>query len=287
VTSSHQNTPIAVVRDIENLRAAVRSWRRNGDRIALVPTMGALHAGHLALVAAARSRARRVVTSIFVNPTQFAPTEDFSKYPRTFEADRAKLETAGCDMIWAPTVSVMYPDGFATKVHVDGPARGLETDFRPHFFSGVATVCTKLFTQVGPDVAIFGEKDYQQLLVVRQVARDLDLGLEIVGHPTVREPDGLAMSSRNVYLSTADRQTAVALHATLQDMRSEVSVGVSCGEAERRATAALKTLGFRVDYVAARNAETLEPPNGRTGEPLRILAAARLGSTRLIDNIAV
>ena len=275
----------AVARDLASLRGAIDAWRHARLTVALVPTMGALHAGHIALVAEGLKRADRVVTSIFVNPAQFAPTEDFSKYPRTFDDDRAKL-AAGCHLIWAPTVPVMYPAGFACKVIPEGAALGLETDFRPHFFAGVATVCTKLFTQVAPDFAVFGEKDYQQLLVVRQVARDLDLRLQIIGYPTVREADGLAMSSRNAYLSPEARGTAPAIHATLQDCAGKVRHKLPRVDIERDASAALTAKGFKVDYVAIRDADTLGPPSAAT-KHLRILAAAWLGQTRLIDNIGV
>lgn len=268
------------------LRDTVDGWRRDGLSVALVPTMGALHAGHVALVRDGLARADRVVTSIFVNPTQFAPTEDFAKYPRTFDSDRAKLADAGCHLIWAPTVDVMYPAGFATKIEPAGPAIGLETEFRPHFFAGVATVCTKLFTQVGADVAVFGEKDYQQLLVVRHVARDLDLRVEIVGHPTVREPDGLAMSSRNAYLTAEERQQAVAVHDELQRAARALRGGARTSDVEHAAAAALAGRGFKVDYFAVRDAETLAQPEPSTAA-LRLLAAVWLGRTRLIDNIGV
>lgn len=275
-----------VARDLAGLRSAVDEWRRAGLKVALVPTMGALHAGHIALVAEGLKRADRVVTSIFVNPAQFAPTEDFSKYPRTFDDDRAKLSVAGCHLIWAPTVPVMYPTGFATRIVPEGAALGLETDYRPQFFAGVATVCAKLFTQVAPDFAIFGEKDYQQLLVVRQIVRDLDLRLEIVGYPTVREADGLAMSSRNAYLSADARGIAPAIHLMLQTIAAKWHVDADRDALEREATAALNARGFKVDYIAIRHAATLAPPTAPS-DPLRILAAAWLGQTRLIDNIGV
>ncbi len=262
--------PVAVVRTVPDLRRSMAEWRRQGLSIALLPTMGALHAGHLALAAEGLRRCDRLVTSIFVNPAQFAPQEDFGSYPRTFEQDLAKLAEAGGHLVWAPTADVMYPEGFATRVAPSGAAEGLETDFRPHFFGGVATVCCKLFTQTLPDIAMFGEKDYQQLCVVRQMARDLDLPLEIVGHPTVREADGLAMSSRNAYLSVA----------------RDVEAGASVEAAEAGGIEALEKAGFGpVDYVAVRDAATLREVPAFDGRPLRVLAAAWLGKTRLIDNV--
>ena len=206
---------IPVIRAIADLRAQVRAWRGRGDSVALIPTMGALHEGHLQLVRLARARAKRAVVSIFVNPTQFAPHEDFDRYPRDEAGDLAKLAGVGCDVVWGPTLKVMYAEGFATRIVPAGAAEGLESDFRPHFFGGVATVCCKLFTQVLPDIAVFGEKDYQQLMVVTQMVRDLDLPLEIVGAPTVREADGLAMSSRNAYLSAEERRAAPTMHRAI------------------------------------------------------------------------
>jgi pantoate--beta-alanine ligase len=278
---------LAIARTLAELRAQVAAWRASGARVALVPTMGALHAGHLALVAEARRRAPRTITSIFVNPTQFAPHEDFGKYPRTFESDCAALKSAGCDLVWAPTVPVMYPDGFATRIQPAGAATGLESDFRPHFFGGVATVCAKLFLQTQADFALFGEKDYQQLQVVRQMVRDLDIAIEIVGHPTVREPDGLAMSSRNAYLSPEDRQRAPLLHAVILDVARGVASGHAAGELVAAARKRLADAGFRVDYVEVRNAETLATLDAAASGPARVLAAAWLGTTRLIDNVAV
>ncbi len=276
------------VRTVAELRAVVQAWRAAGDTVALVPTMGALHEGHLSLARYGKSRCTRVVTSIFVNPTQFAPTEDFSSYPRTFDGDLAKLATVGCDLVWAPTADVMYPEGFATMIVPDGAAQGLETDFRPHFFRGVATVCCKLFTQVAPDVAVFGEKDYQQLCVVTQMARDLDLPLEVVGRPTVREADGLAMSSRNAYLAADERKVAVAMITALSDVAAAVRAGGDVEAACAIHSQALLNAGFKsVDYLTVRDAGTLKPPSPDTPpSELRILAAAWLGKTRLIDNIA-
>ena len=246
--------------------------------------MGALHAGHVALCRLARQHADAVVVSIFVNPAQFAPHEDFDRYPRTLAADQAKVAGAGVSLIWAPAPALMYPSGFATRIEMAGPALGLETDFRPHFFSGVATVCCKLFTQVRPDVAIFGEKDFQQLAVVRRMAADLDLGLEIVGAPTQRERDGLALSSRNAYLSREERLIAPAMHRSLEACRDALESGTPIGQAEEQGRHALLSKGFgKVDYFCVRDAASLGvPANGLR----RILAAAWLGATRLIDNIA-
>jgi pantoate--beta-alanine ligase len=276
-----------VVRSLAPLRAQVRAWREAGDGIALVPTMGALHEGHLELVRLAKSRWRRAVVSIFVNPAQFAPHEDFEHYPRDEAGDLAKLATVGCDLVWAPGGPEMYPHGFATRIVPGGAAEGLESTFRPHFFAGVATVCCKLFTQVAPDIAVFGEKDYQQLCVVRQTVRDLDLPLQIVGLETVREPDGLAMSSRNAYLTADERKVAPLLHRSIGDIaraaarRDGVAAAVASGKA------ALEAAGFKVDYLEVRDAETLQPAGFGTGRPLRVLVAAWLGKTRLIDNVAV
>jgi pantoate--beta-alanine ligase len=279
---------ILVAKTVPELRAQVANWRGQGARVALVPTMGALHEGHLALVRQGASKANRVVVSIFVNPAQFAPHEDFDKYPRTFEADRAKLEETGAaHLIYAPAPREMYPEGFVTKVSVDGPAAGLESDFRPHFFGGVATVVAKLFTQCRPDYAMFGEKDYQQLLVVKRMARDLDLGVEIVPCPIVREADGLALSSRNAYLDAGQRKIAASLNRVLADVATRVRSGASIPVAEAEGAAALLTAGFeRVDYVAVRDAETLAMIHD-VKRPARVLAAAWLGETRLIDNMAV
>jgi pantoate--beta-alanine ligase len=283
---------VKVARTVKDLRRIVGSWRKAGETVGLIPTMGALHDGHMALVREARARCDRTVTSIFVNPTQFAPNEDFSKYPRTFETDLEKLAGAGGDLVWAPLPQEMYTEDFATRIVPGGPAEGLESDYRPHFFSGVATVCTKLFTQVAPDIAMFGEKDYQQLRVVTQTARDLDLPLTIVPVATIREPDGLAMSSRNRYLSADERAIAPALHAALSDIAT--ALATEEGGASPRRIAALAVgarrkigaAGFRsVDYVEVRDADTLKPVQAGSDRPLRILAAAWLGKTRLIDNI--
>ena len=276
----------AIVATVAALRQATAGLRRAGETIALVPTMGALHEGHLDLVRLAKSRCNRVVVSIFVNPEQFAPHEDFDRYPRAIPADAEKLATVGADLIWAPSATGMYPLGFATRIIPSGAAVGLESDFRPHFFGGVATVCCKLFTQVAPDIAIFGEKDYQQLAVVRQLVRDLNLPLEIVGAPTHRDADGLALSSRNVYLSPAERAIAPALHRALQTAAAAIRAGTSPQEATATARAAVLSAGFaNVDYLEARDEETLATPS--PGRPLRLLTAAWLGKTRLIDNVGV
>ena len=279
---------VSYVSTVSELRAQVQAWRSSGETVALLPTMGALHAGHLSLARHGKTRCDRLVTSIFVNPTQFAPQEDFSTYPRTFESDLEKLVAVGCDLVWAPTANVMYPDGFATMITPEGAALGLETDFRPHFFSGVATVCCKLFTQCAPDIALFGEKDYQQLCVIRQLVRDLDLPLEIVGCETIREDDGLAMSSRNAYLSGTERDIATAMHQVLAEAANDFRSGTSADDACKAAGDKLLQAGFKsIDYVAIRDAETLATVEPGTDRPCRILAAAWLGETRLIDNIAV
>jgi pantoate--beta-alanine ligase len=276
-----------VDRTIAALRSRVAAWRKAGESVALVPTMGALHEGHLALVRAARERSRHAVVSIFVNPTQFAPNEDFKAYPRDEATDLAKLATVATDAVFAPTVAEMYPEGFATSVAVGGPSAGLETDFRPHFFGGVATVVAKLLLACLPDVAIFGEKDYQQLLVVRRMVADLAIPVTIIGHPTLREPDGLARSSRNAYLSPAERTVAPKLNQALREAAAAIANGKPIQEALAAARATLASAGFAVDYIELRNADTLSPVTDPKREPLRLLAAARLGKTRLIDNIPV
>lgn len=274
---------------LTGLRTRIGGWRREGLRVGLVPTMGALHDGHLELVRLAGRNADRIVVSIFVNPAQFAPHEDYDRYPRDLAGDMAKLAGAGCHGVWAPERHVMYPQGFATKVVPEGAALGLESDFRPHFFAGVATVCTKLFTQAGPDVAVFGEKDYQQLCVIRQVVRDLDLAVDIIGAPIVREMDGLAMSSRNRYLDGRQRSIANALHGALLQAAQQARGGAAGLDVlERQAKEAVLAAGFdRVDYIAFRAADSLAQPVQGRDDPLRLLAAAWLGKTRLIDNVAV
>jgi len=277
-----------VARTVPALRRAVAALRKAGGSVALVPTMGALHAGHLALVRAAKKRARRVVVSIFVNPTQFAPNEDFASYPRRFAADLKVLAQAKVDLIWAPSPAVMYPDGFATQIAPGGAAQaGLEDKFRPHFFGGVATVVAKLFTQVGPDVALFGQKDYQQLRVVTQMAADLDLPVTVVGIPTVRERDGLALSSRNAYLSAAERRNAPVLCRVLKQCAARIKGGEPPAQVLSEGAAEIMRAGFTLDYLEARHARTLAPVSSRQDGPIRLLVAARIGKTRLIDNIAV
>jgi len=277
-----------VVRTVPALRRAVEALRARKAAVALVPTMGALHDGHVSLVRLARRRAQKVIVSIFVNPTQFAPTEDFGSYPRTWKSDVAKLAAEKVDLIWNPDVKAMYPDGFATRIVPEGPATaGLEDRFRPHFFGGVATVVGKLFTQCRPDVAIFGEKDFQQLRVVTQMARDLDLGVRVIGSRTVRERDGLAMSSRNVYLSAEERQTATTLYRAMKESAKRLKAGEDFEAAMTAGRELIASAGFVLDYFEARHAETLAPIQSVKDAPVRILVAAKLGTTRLIDNIGV
>jgi pantoate--beta-alanine ligase len=277
---------IAIARSVAELRRQVGAWRAQGERIGLVPTMGALHAGHLALVAAAQAQCRRAVVSIFVNPRQFGPREDFSAYPRPEADDLAKLTAAKADLVWMPPVEEMYPDGFTTTISLGGPAEPLEGAHRPGHFDGVATVVCKLLTQVAPDAAFFGEKDYQQLLVVRRMARDLNLPVEIVGVPTVREPDGLALSSRNVYLSADERRVAPQLYRAMREAAAGIGQRTPPASALARAILTLGEAGFQVEYIELRDAETLAPVDALT-KPARLLVAAHLGRTRLIDNIPV
>ena len=280
--------PPRIVRTVKALRSAVQKWRAAGESVALVPTMGALHDGHLTLVALAKRKADRTVVSIFVNPTQFGPTEDLSRYPRDEAGDAKKLGAAGTGLIWAPTPEEMYPEGFATTIVPKGAALPLEGEFRPHHFAGVATVCTKLFSQVTPDVAIFGEKDYQQLCVIRQTVRDLNLPVKIVAAPTSRERDGLARSSRNVYLTADERAAAPSLHRALKGIAAIAAKGGLINKAIDVATHDLLHGGFtKIDYLTVRDAETLAPFEPKAGRPGRVLGAAWLGTTRLIDNIAV
>ncbi|MSO68556.1 MAG: pantoate--beta-alanine ligase [Pseudolabrys sp.] len=277
-----------IVRAVPALRRAVAAYRDAGERIALVPTMGALHRGHLALVRQAHARARRVVVSIFVNPTQFAPHEDFDSYPRRFATDIAALSEAKVDLVWAPSAAVMYPQGFASRVEPGGPAKaGLEDKFRPHFFGGVATVVAKLLTQTAPDFALFGQKDYQQLRVVTQMAKDLDLPLKVIGVPTVRETDGLALSSRNVYLSAGERSVAPTLYRVLKAAAVRIKRGEAIARVLDVARIEIDLAGFTLDYLEARHALTLVPVASRKDEPIRLLVAAKIGKTRLIDNLAV
>jgi len=279
---------LRVARTVPTLRRAVLRWRAARERLALVPTMGALHAGHGALVRAARRRARRVVVSIFVNPAQFAPEEDLTTYPQTFNSDVAMLTGLEADLIWAPSTDLMYPPGFATRVVPAGPAAaGLEDRFRPHFFEGVATVVTKLLVQCAPDYAMFGEKDYQQLKVISQMAKDLDLSARIVAIPTVREKDGLALSSRNAYLSARERAIAPALNRVLKECAGKIARGEPLPQVLDEGARAIEQTGFLLDYLEARDAETLAPVTSAADGPIRLLVAARLGSTRLIDNLPV
>jgi pantoate--beta-alanine ligase len=277
-----------IVRTVPSLRRALAPFRDTGQRIALVPTMGALHRGHLALVREARRRAHRVVVSIFVNPTQFAPHEDFGSYPRGFAADLKALQTAKADLVWAPSAEVMYPEGFATRIEPQGAAKaGLEDKFRPHFFGGVATVVAKLFTQTTPDFALFGEKDYQQLRVVTQMAKDLDLPLKVIGVPTVREHDGLALSSRNAYLSAAERSVAPLLYRVLKTSAARIKKGEKIQHVLDVGPIEIDVAGFALDYLEARHALTLAPIASRKDGPIRLLVAAKIGKTRLIDNLGV
>jgi pantoate--beta-alanine ligase len=274
---------VQVVHYLSDLRRAVAGLREDGARIALVPTMGALHAGHMALVEAARADGAKVVASIFVNPKQFGPNEDLARYPRPAEADTALLTGHRCDLLWMPAVDEMYPAGFATNVSVSGVSEGQDGAARPGHFDGVATVVAKLFNQVAPDAAYFGEKDFQQLAVIRQMVADMDFALEIVGVPTVREPDGLALSSRNAYLSADERARAVALPRALADAKQAIEAGEDGAVAA--AVASLADAGFVTDYVELVDAATLGSPVA--GQPRRLLAAARIGATRLIDNLPI
>ena len=276
-----------LVRTVAALRRETAKWRSDGLTYAVVPTMGAIHSGHTELVVQGLKRADRVITSIFVNPKQFGAHEDLSKYPRDEDSDVRKLGKAGTQLIFSPGPEEIYPPGFATTVSLSGPASaGLEDKFRPHFFDGVTTIVAKLFIQTGADFAMFGEKDYQQLMAVTRMARDLDIPIEVIGIATVREADGLAKSSRNVYLSKSERQQATAINRNLQNAAERIRSGINPQSATRAVTRTLMALGFRVDYVSARNAESLAIPKNKD-EPLRLIAAAWLGKTRLIDNIAV
>ncbi len=284
----------AIVRNLAALRDQCQAWRADGARIGFVPTMGALHEGHLSLVRLAAEKADRVVVSIFVNPSQFAAHEDLGAYPRTLEADRAALTGLGCDLIYAPSVEEIYPDGFSTHITVTGISEGLCGASRPHFFGGVATVVCKLFNQVKPDCAVFGEKDYQQLLVIRHMVRDLDLDVAIIGAPLIREADGLAMSSRNAYLSPEERRIAAGLNQQLAAAASTIIAGAKRGKATVNATLdatrqALFASGFdRIDYLELRDGEDLSPlPDNPTLDACakaRLFAAVIVGKTRLIDN---
>ncbi len=276
-----------ILRDLPPLRAAVEALKSDGKPLVLVPTMGALHEGHMALVEEAKRHGRHVAVSIFVNPRQFGPNEDLDAYPRREAKDAQMLSAAGADILWAPGVEVMYPAGFATNITMSGVSEGLDGAARPGHFDGVATVVTKLFNQVQPDVAIFGEKDYQQLAVIRRMVADLDLAVEVVGMPTQRAEDGLALSSRNAYLSDAERKAALALPRALGEAKRQMEKGEPVAAALAKAIATLAGAGFDpIDYVTLVDAGTLEPMD-RLDRPARLLGAAKLGGTRLIDNIAV
>ncbi|MBX3522733.1 MAG: pantoate--beta-alanine ligase [Xanthobacteraceae bacterium] len=279
-----------VVKTVKALREALSEWRKRKQTIALVPTMGALHTGHISLVALAKKSAKKVVVSIFVNPTQFGPNEDFTRYPRTLDADLDKLADAGADLVFLPDAKEMYPDGFSTMLKPSGPAAvGLDDKFRPGHFDGVATVVAKLFTSVMPDIAIFGDKDYQQLQVIRTMARDLHLPVKVIGAPIVREKDGLALSSRNVYLSPAERAAAPVLHRVLKESAKAIAAGEPVEAVLSRGRAKIMAQGFKLDYLEAREAATLaklgDEPQRKP--KVRLLVAAKIGKTRLIDNFAV
>lgn len=279
-------SPLQIVRTVAELRAVVGSWKAAGERVGLVPTMGALHDGHLSLIRIARERAPRTVASVFVNPAQFAPHEDFSAYPRGEGRDAELLAGVGCDLLFAPDVEEMYPPGFSTGIRVAGVSEPLEGTFRPQFFGGVATVVSKLLIQSAADLAVFGEKDYQQLQVIRRVVRDLDLPVEIIGAPTARGTDGLALSSRNAYLTSVERAQASALPAALRDAVEALEAGDTVAAVEGRVTSALITAGFgKIDYVEVRDGSNLERRGpGPVAAGARIFVAAWLGKTRLIDN---
>jgi pantoate--beta-alanine ligase len=285
--STEAKRPPRVIRNLPMLRRAIAAFKAKRQTIALVPTMGALHDGHLSLVRIALRRADRVIVSIFVNPAQFAPHEDLETYPRTFANDLSALAALAADVIWAPASRTMYPHGFATRIVPAGPATAsLEDAFRPHFFAGVATVVAKLLTQCEPDIAVFGQKDYQQLKVVTQLVRDLDLKTRIVGAPIRREGDGLALSSRNRYLTPGERKAAPTLHRVLLQCAEDIEAGRTMAAVLRRGRREIERAGFDVDYLEAREATTLAPASAGTPH-IRLLVAARIGRTRLIDNIAV
>ena len=277
---------IETLTQLDALRARVRGWKRQGLRVGLVPTMGNLHAGHYSLVELARRHADRVVSSVFVNPTQFGPNEDYTRYPRTVDADIGGLDDAGCDALWLPTVESMYPFGveLAANVHVPGVSSVLEGAHRPGHFDGVCTVVSRLFNQVQPDVAAFGKKDYQQLAVIRQMVADLAFPIEILAGEIVREADGLAMSSRNQYLSAEERPVAAEIRRTLLEMRDGMAAGTSRVEVEAAASRRLQAAGYVVDYAAVRRPDLSEPAESEDGARVALIAA-RLGRTRLIDNL--
>ncbi|MEZ5776112.1 MAG: pantoate--beta-alanine ligase [Hyphomicrobiaceae bacterium] len=281
--------PIHLVRTVADLRDTIARWRAEGLTVGLVPTMGALHEGHLSLARLMAERTDRVVVTIFVNPAQFGPNEDFDRYPRTEASDLEKLARTPAHLVFAPAVAEVYPPGFASAVEVTGPLTGtLEGAFRPGFFKGVATVVTKLLLQALPDIAVFGEKDFQQLMVIRAFVRDLDIPVEILGGPTIREPDGLAMSSRNAYLSPAGRAAAPTLHRVIAEMATAIGAGASITAETARGRADIEAAGFRLDYLEARSLDRLMPyPGDRAEGPGRVLVAAHIGSTRLIDNVPI
>lgn len=284
---AEMSVKLPVIRFASELRKLVQQWRRKGHRVALVPTMGGLHEGHLSLVRIARKNANRVVVSTFVNPTQFAPHEDYDTYPANEERDWHKLVSAQADAMYAPDVREIYADDFSTRVEVAGITQTLEGVSRPHFFSGVTTVVTKLFLQCLPDLAVFGEKDYQQLLVVKRLVRDLHFPIAIVSGPVIRESDGLAMSSRNVYLSSEERALAPQLYTVLRDMSLDLSAGREIEDTMQHGLLRLEHAGFVIDYVELRDADTLMPVEDTIQRPARLLAAIYLGKVRLIDNVPV
>ena len=276
-----------IIREVSGLDKALGGLRGGGESLALVPTMGAIHAGHMALIAEAKRRADRVSATIFVNPLQFGANEDLNSYPRQEASDVAMLEAAGCDLVWLPGASELYPSGFATKIKVCGVSERWDGAARPGHFDGVATVVAKLLVRVRPDVAFFGEKDFQQLAVIRRMVVDLGLGIEIAAVPTVRDGDGLALSSRNTYLSKDERRRAVALPHALEEARRAIAAGAPIADEIARASLSLADAGFaRIDYLALVDSSTLEPLE-RAGGAMRLIAAAVIGKTRLIDNLSV
>ncbi len=278
---------LKTVTTIPDLRESIKGWRQVGETVGLVPTMGGLHEGHLALVRHSRAKTMRTCVTLFVNPKQFGPNEDLDQYPRNEAEDEAKLEAEGCDLLFQPSGEEVYPPGYATQVQVGGLGDILEGEFRPGFFTGVATVVAKLLMQVQPDIAVFGEKDYQQLLVIRRMTRDLDIPVRIEAVPTVREADGLALASRNAYLTEKERKIAPVLHGTLSQVAENVGRGADALEQGEWGRQQLDRSGFeKVDYLTVRDSETLEEVTGAS-RPARVLAAAWLGRARLIDNVAV